>query len=777
MILKGNTHGDGAALARYMLTGKDGETAEFVQARGLDFFSSDPAAAFGIMQRMAEATTKSTMPFFHGQIRAAPDDKPLTAAQVLETADRMEKRLGFTGHPRMITAHTDLATGEKNFHVAWFRMDVERNCVIDPGLFKVKLNEEARFIEKDFGLRIVSSRRQPHDRARAAKRTEFEQSRRLDTDDRKIRTAILDGFEKSDGGKAFAAAMKAHGYELANGDRRNCFVVIDQAGGFHALNKALTGKTLAEIGARLADLDRSTLRNATEVSRERQPQRQTAREAQEGQQYAGAADMRGKANTASDGHARGPQPEKKPLGKTAGEIRLAWSLTRSGQQFAQEIDTRGLALVYVSRERADASHRSHAFARTVNRQSRELREGFGVVDPRGNVTRIDQRVTGDLWEEIQKRLGGIDKDALLTVDQARDLMRHRNREAFREQKKAERDQARPASFIERKITDCENRARAAGAIIQRDGSGAAITGADALADRLKPKDERQTEAATIHGAAAFAARLDQAGIAIVRVTAADMKALDGLRQAEEFSRVAGETNREARPSHNFAKVQVGDIAAVTRRGDVFTLNPHKLDLAQIERTLIDAAKSNSSSGTSSRLMSVIEARAAFEINRDQTGQLWALRKAEGVARHQAFEARRDLRGDVASAERAVHTAFETPAAATGKAIRNTGKLARLAERIFETAFGLLFGAFMAAPKDTRAQAEQKTKAATNEETLHARAYDAAQQQKEAAVDWMQFEQNRAQQYDDLIHGRLGQSTPATPKEIQRGDDRERERER
>ena len=46
---------------------------------------------------------------------------------------------------------------------------------------------------------------------------------------------------------------------LANGDRRDCFVVVDQAGGQHALNKKLTGQTLAETRARLADLDRGQL--------------------------------------------------------------------------------------------------------------------------------------------------------------------------------------------------------------------------------------------------------------------------------------------------------------------------------------------------------------------------------------------------------------------------------------------------------------------------------------------------------------------------------------
>ena len=46
---------------------------------------------------------------------------------------------------------------------------------------------------------------------------------------------------------------------LANGDKRDCFVVVDQAGGHHALNKKLTGQTLAEMRDRLADLDRAQL--------------------------------------------------------------------------------------------------------------------------------------------------------------------------------------------------------------------------------------------------------------------------------------------------------------------------------------------------------------------------------------------------------------------------------------------------------------------------------------------------------------------------------------
>src|SRR5207237_51616 len=102
--------------------------------------------------------------------------------------------------------------------------------------------------------------------------------RRLGTDIKEIRDAILDGFKKSDNGKAFVAAIKAHGLELANGDRRDCFVVIDHAGGQHALNKKLTGFTLAEIRHRLADIDRPklpTVEQAQDIQLARQIERES----------------------------------------------------------------------------------------------------------------------------------------------------------------------------------------------------------------------------------------------------------------------------------------------------------------------------------------------------------------------------------------------------------------------------------------------------------------------------------------------------------------------
>jgi hypothetical protein len=259
MNAKGKIRGEGGKLARYLMTGEPGkERAELVETRGLDEFGPDPATAFNNLEKWAGENTRCKKAFFHGHIRIAPDER-LSDAQWMEALERKEQRLGFTSQPRMVSFHIDLETGEKHLHAAWFRVDLDTERAIDPGLYKNKLNQLSRECEREFGLRELRSIRPEHDRARAAGRDEFEEARRLGTDLKAIRNGILDCFERSDNGQSFAAAIRAQGMELANGDRRDCFVVVDQEGGQHALNKKLTGMSLAEIRERLSDLDRTQL--------------------------------------------------------------------------------------------------------------------------------------------------------------------------------------------------------------------------------------------------------------------------------------------------------------------------------------------------------------------------------------------------------------------------------------------------------------------------------------------------------------------------------------
>ena len=253
MIAKGNLHGAGGRLARYLVTGKKGERAELAELRG--FASADIGAAFLDVEIQAQGT-RAEKPFFHAYVRLAAGEA-LGRKQWRYVADRIEKQLGFAGQPRAVAFH-HLPAGETHMHIAWSRIDLEDMRALDPGLYKFKLKEISRELEDELGLMRVSSERAPDNRTLAPGRNEFEQARRLGTDLKAIRNTIRECWEQSDSGKSFAAALDARGLILARGDKRD-FVVIDHAGGDHALSKRITGAPAAEIRARLADIGRRQL--------------------------------------------------------------------------------------------------------------------------------------------------------------------------------------------------------------------------------------------------------------------------------------------------------------------------------------------------------------------------------------------------------------------------------------------------------------------------------------------------------------------------------------
>jgi hypothetical protein len=270
MIAKGNLHCDGVRLLAYILDSKVAERAELGGARGFDDFGADLRNAAVVMQHFAMATTRAESPWFHTQTRLAPGEH-LTREQWEQVFEREGRQLGFRGLPCAWSYHIDIATGEMHTHCMWFRIDIETGEVRDPGLFKLRLMEVARKIELEFGLRIVGIERQPGNRAPPAERKELEESRRLGTDGRAIRNTIVECLEQADGGRVFKAMLEENGLMLANGDHREAFVVVDQAGGHHALNRKLTGLISANLHDRLADLDRSQLLKVKEAQlRQRQ---------------------------------------------------------------------------------------------------------------------------------------------------------------------------------------------------------------------------------------------------------------------------------------------------------------------------------------------------------------------------------------------------------------------------------------------------------------------------------------------------------------------------
>ena len=64
----------------------------------------------------------------------------------------MERVLGFTGQPRAVAFHINAATGERHLHIAWSRIARRadrRLYALDPGLYKLKLKELSRALERE----------------------------------------------------------------------------------------------------------------------------------------------------------------------------------------------------------------------------------------------------------------------------------------------------------------------------------------------------------------------------------------------------------------------------------------------------------------------------------------------------------------------------------------------------------------------------------------------------------------------------------------------------
>ena len=248
MIAKGTAHNNGARLASYLITGKGNERAELFQLRG--FASDDIREALRSVHVIADAT-RAEQPFFHVQVRT-PDNEKLTNEQWERAADRIESKLGLKDQPRAVAFHTNEETGHTHMHVAWSRIDDETMTARPLPFYKLRLKEVCRELETEMGLtRVSSERRGP---AMAPSRAEFEQARRLGIDIHQVRATIRECWDRSDNGASFRSALAENDLLLCRGDRRS-YIVIDRAGGVHALGKRILGHTAAKVHSRLSDVE------------------------------------------------------------------------------------------------------------------------------------------------------------------------------------------------------------------------------------------------------------------------------------------------------------------------------------------------------------------------------------------------------------------------------------------------------------------------------------------------------------------------------------------
>ena len=427
MIAKGTTHNNGAKLAQYMITGKDGERAELWQLSG--FEAANIKDAFRNVQIMAEGT-KCTQPFFHVQVRNR-EGETLTRQQWEHAANRIEDMLGLTNQPRAIAFHTNEKTGHEHMHIAWSRIDENTLTAKPLPFFKDRLKKISRELELHFGLEPVTSERRGTIKY-APTRAQEEQARRLGLDVHEIRNGIRECWDRSDSGRSFEVALADKGLRLAQGERRD-FIVIDREGGMHALGKRILGVSAAQIRERMSDLSRDhlpTVEQAREsirdVSRDRKKEakapswdrdreerlwqdavikaaivkekteRQFIDPEKKKKERRGSREERKWPAMPPQTHRTDPmtfgraadqvgQDNRPEIAKgMTGRIRNLWRESDTPKAFAAALDDKGIGLAKVTKQEAERSQKEAESAKAAGRYAPAFREGeiVAVTAPR-----------------------------------------------------------------------------------------------------------------------------------------------------------------------------------------------------------------------------------------------------------------------------------------------------------------------------------------------------------------------------------------------------------
>jgi hypothetical protein len=379
---------------------KNGERAELGELRG--FGEADNILdAFRDVEVMAEAT-KADNALFHVQVRL-PDHERVTPEQWQHTADRIENRLGLTGQPRAVYFHINDKTGERHMHIGFSLVEAETMTVKPLPYFKFRLKNLARQLEEEFDLTRVPNHREGPIKF-AATKAQQEQDRRLGVNGDEIRNAIRACWERADCGRSFDDALADEALILVQGTRRD-YLVMDHAGGLHALGKRILDVSATKVRDRLSDLDRANLptieqarefmldlprdyedrlkRELAEVQKQIDAEREYARrdpvrdqmawedalakaaiaKEEKDREFVAPKDREKEKEAAAfqrataDARAGGQQgkeqgaqrePPAPELGNLQGQIRLARSLSHGPQGFANALEDRGFILARVT---------------------------------------------------------------------------------------------------------------------------------------------------------------------------------------------------------------------------------------------------------------------------------------------------------------------------------------------------------------------------------------------------------------------------------------------
>jgi len=200
---------------------------------------------------------------YHYSLSWAHTEKPDRDHQRNQALATLE-RLGLENHQYYMVSHSD--TDHGHVHIVANLTHPETGKIHAPSFDKRTLQAWALEYELEHGIHC--KKREEN----AAKRTRGEDIKHQDKKQDYSRK-VTRAYYASDSGKAFIHALKEEGLALAKARRGHSFVIVDDKGDIQKLARQLDieakGKLkTAAIKSKLSDIERETLKNADELSRE-----------------------------------------------------------------------------------------------------------------------------------------------------------------------------------------------------------------------------------------------------------------------------------------------------------------------------------------------------------------------------------------------------------------------------------------------------------------------------------------------------------------------------
>ena len=243
MILKGNQRAGGAQMAKHLLNSGQNEHVRVHEVSG--FIASDVLGALNEAYALSKGT-KCTQ-FMYALSLSPPLDEKVPVAVFENALERIEKKLGLEGQPRVVVFHEK--EGRRHAHCVWSRIDTENMIAIPLPHTKLKLRDisTSLFLENGWklpeGLRD-KSRKNPLNYSRA----EWQQALRIGRKPDDIKRELQECWAISDSKQGFESALQETGYTLAQG--RHGFVAVDVHGEVYSLTRQL-GQKKAVLADRL----------------------------------------------------------------------------------------------------------------------------------------------------------------------------------------------------------------------------------------------------------------------------------------------------------------------------------------------------------------------------------------------------------------------------------------------------------------------------------------------------------------------------------------------